>query len=63
MELLDWTGNIITLFTDTEVADAFCGIDMSILRASYLRCAIAPPGAASELPSELAPSEEAELHV
>eukprot|EP00959_Pyramimonas_sp_CCMP1952_P189799 3970491-Pyramimonas_sp.AAC.1 len=33
------------------------------MRATYLRCAIAPPGASAELPSELAPSGEAEQFV
>eukprot|EP00959_Pyramimonas_sp_CCMP1952_P059025 1232729-Pyramimonas_sp.AAC.1 len=34
-----------------------------MMRAAYLRRALAPPGALAELPSEVAPSDEAELFV
>ncbi|CAK0895308.1 unnamed protein product, partial [Prorocentrum cordatum] len=63
LDLLDWKGNAIALFTDPEIAEAFCGIDVGIVRAAYLPRAVAPPGASAELPSELAPSDEAELFV
>ncbi|CAK0852503.1 unnamed protein product, partial [Prorocentrum cordatum] len=43
LDLLDWKGSIAALFTDAEIAGAFCGIDVSFMRVAYLRCAIAPP--------------------
>eukprot|EP00959_Pyramimonas_sp_CCMP1952_P086631 1811925-Pyramimonas_sp.AAC.1 len=49
VDLLDWGGSISTLFTDTEIAEAFCGIDVSFMRAAYLLCVVAPPGASAEL--------------
>ncbi|CAK0866980.1 unnamed protein product [Prorocentrum cordatum] len=33
-DLLDWKGNIITLFTGPEIAEAFCRTDVSIMRES-----------------------------
>eukprot|EP00959_Pyramimonas_sp_CCMP1952_P149668 3131431-Pyramimonas_sp.AAC.1 len=51
------------MFKEPTVAEAVCWTDVTIARATYLRRAVAPPGASAELPSEVAPSDEAELFV
>ena len=63
LEYLEWRGNIVDLFTEPDAAEAFCSVDVSMMRAAYLRRALAPPGAIAELPSEVAPSDEAEVFV